>query len=129
MARVSIVIPVYNGAATVAHAVDSALGQRFDPGFDVIVVDDGSTDATAATLAGFGDRIRVMTQGNRGPAAARNSGVAIARGEYLAFLDADDVFLPGKLAATAPLLDDLSAVLVFHDAVVVDASGIEVASS
>ena len=130
MARVSIVIPVYNGAATVAHAVDSALGQRFDPGFDVIVVDDGSTDATTATLAGFGDRIRVVTQGNRGPAAARNTGAAIARGEYLAFLDADDVFLPGKLAATARLLDDLSAaVLVFHDAVVVDASGIEVARS
>jgi glycosyltransferase involved in cell wall biosynthesis len=139
MVRVSVVIPVFNGAATVGRAIASALAQRSDSDsaacgadanqalanqIEVIVVNDGSTDATAEILTGFGARIRVIDQPNRGPAAARNAGAAAARGEYLAFLDADDAWLPQKLAATVPLLDRNPAfVLVFTDAIPIDANG------
>jgi glycosyltransferase involved in cell wall biosynthesis len=124
MSRVSVVIPVFNGAATVGRAIESVLAQRFDGEIQVIVVNDGSTDASAEVLRGFGERIRVIDQANRGAAAARNAGAAAARGEYLAFLDADDTWLPGKLATTIPLLDRNHAiVLVFCDATPVDASG------
>lgn len=102
--RVSTIIPVYNGAATVAQAIDSALAQEFD-GQEIIVVNDGSTDRTAEVLAGYGDRISVIHQANGGIAAARNAGIAIARGEYVAFLDADDEWLPGHLSSCAALLD------------------------
>ncbi|MBE3604183.1 glycosyltransferase family 2 protein, partial [bacterium] len=100
MARVSAVIPVYNGAATIARAVASVLAQRYDGAVETIVVDDGSTDSTRAILAGFGDHIRTIHQPNRGPAAARNVGARLAAGEYLAFLDADDEWMPEKLART-----------------------------
>jgi glycosyltransferase involved in cell wall biosynthesis len=134
MMRVSVVIPVFNNAATISRAVRSALEQRFDLAsetgggeinqVEVIVVNDGSTDASAEILHGFGDRIRVIEQANRGPAAARNAGAAIAHGEYLAFLDADDAWLPHKLAATVSLLDrNPRVVLVFSDAIPIDASG------
>jgi len=139
MVRVSVVIPVFNGAATVGRAIASSLAQRFDSDaaathadanqalanqVEVIVVNDGSTDATAEILTGFGARIRVIDQPNRGPAAARNAGAAAAHGEYLAFLDADDAWLPQKLAATVPLLDRNPAfVLVFTDAIPIDANG------
>lgn len=145
MVRVSVVIPVFNGAATVARAITSALAQRFDgdsesSGADdnrtvasqveVIVVNDGSTDATAKILEGFGGRIRVIDQANRGPAAARNAGVAVARGVYIAFLDADDAWLPRKLASTVPLLDRSAAVvLVFSDAIPIDAGGAPIGES
>jgi glycosyltransferase involved in cell wall biosynthesis len=130
MASASIVIPVYNGAGSVARAIDSALAQDFAGGFEVIVVNDGSTDATAQILEAYGARIQVLTQSNRGPAAARNAGAAISRGEYLAFLDADDAFIPAKLIATVPVLERIpTAVLVFHDAIPVDAVGREVAPS
>ena len=94
---VSVIMPAYNCAAFVNEAIESVLGQDYE-NKELIVVDDGSTDATAEAIAGFGDRLRVIRQPNRGPAAARNRGVAEARGSYLAFLDGDDVWLPGKLA-------------------------------
>ncbi|HXZ87162.1 MAG TPA: glycosyltransferase [Candidatus Binataceae bacterium] len=130
MIRASIVIPVYNGERTIARALDSAMAQRCDGECEVIVVDDGSSDATPQILETYGARLRVLTQENRGPAAARNAGAALARGEYLAFLDADDAFLPNKMAVTVPVLDRVpAAVLVFHDAIPVDASGRETARS
>lgn len=130
MIRSSIIIPVFNGERTIARAVESAIAQRCDGDCEVIVVDDGSSDATPRILEIYGTSLRVLTQENRGPAAARNAGAALARGEYLAFLDADDAFMPNKMAVTVPVLDRVpAAVLVFHDAIPMDASGREMARS
>jgi glycosyltransferase involved in cell wall biosynthesis len=95
---VSVVMPAYNCAAFVAQAIESALAQDY-PSKEVIVVNDGSRDATLDVLRAFGDRIRIIDQANAGPPAARNAGLAAARGEYIAFLDADDVWVQGKLSA------------------------------
>jgi glycosyltransferase involved in cell wall biosynthesis len=113
MSLISVIIPVYNGAPFIARAVDSALAQDFSD-FEVIVVDDGSTDATIFILSKYGDKIRVLRQDNRGAAVARNAGAAVARGEYLAFLDADDWWREDKLALTHQALQgDETAVLAF----------------
>jgi glycosyltransferase involved in cell wall biosynthesis len=101
---VTVIIPVYNCAAYIAEAVDSALAQE-GVATEIVVVNDGSTDNTLGILAGFGDRIRVIDQKNAGPPAARNAGLAAARGDYIAFLDADDVWIQGKLAAQVRHLD------------------------
>ena len=95
---VSVVIPAYNCAAFVAQAVRSVLDQDH-ANKEVIVVNDGSSDGTLAVLQGFGDAIRVVDQQNGGPPRARNAGLQAARGEYIAFLDADDVWIQGKLSA------------------------------
>jgi glycosyltransferase involved in cell wall biosynthesis len=93
---VSVIIPAYNAAAFVATAIDSALGQTRAP-LEVIVVDDGSTDDTRRILETFADRIRIVAQSNAGLAAARNAGAKVARGKWLAFLDADDTWHEEKL--------------------------------
>lgn len=94
---ISAIMPVYNGAAFVAAAIESALGQTHAP-LEIIVVDDGSTDASARIVQGFGDRLTYTYQPNRGPAAARNRGLQSAHGAIIAFLDADDLWPAGKLA-------------------------------
>lgn len=96
-ASVSVIIPVYNGAAEVRRAIDSALGQ-INATVEVIVLNDGSTDQTASVLAEYGDRIRAVNQQNRGLAGTRNNGIALATGEWVAFLDHDDYWLPEKLS-------------------------------
>jgi glycosyltransferase involved in cell wall biosynthesis len=101
---VSVIIPAYNAASTVAETVESALAQDH-VAKEVIVVNDGSKDDTLAVLQRFGSRIRVVDQPNAGPPAARNNGMAAAQGDYIAFLDADDVWIQGKLAAQARHLD------------------------
>lgn len=129
MISVSTIIPVYNGAATVAYAIDSALAQDFD-GQEIIVVNDGSTDDTAGALAQYGDRIRVIDKPNGGAASARNAGIAIARGKFLAFLDADDIWLPGHLnALIEPLMRQPEAALAFGDFETRDEDGNQVYSS
>lgn len=95
---VTVIIPVYNCAGYVAEAIESALAQDW-PHKEVVVVNDGSTDGSLAVLQGFGDRIRLIDQMNAGPPAARNQGIAAACGDYIAFLDADDVWIRGKLSA------------------------------
>jgi glycosyltransferase involved in cell wall biosynthesis len=95
---VTVIIPTYNRAWCLQEAADSVLAQEFKD-FELIVVDDGSTDATAALLAAYGDRVRVLRQANRGVSAARNAGIAAARGKLIAFLDSDDIWLPRKLSA------------------------------
>jgi len=96
MASVSVVIPAYNHATFLPEALESVFGQSERPS-EVIVVDDGSTDETAEVLRPYEGRIRVLTQANRGVAAARNAGAAAASGDLVAFLDADDAWLPAKL--------------------------------
>src|SRR5437867_4956354 len=94
---VSVIVPCRNGARFLAEALDSALAQTH-PATEVIVVDDGSVDDTPAVLARYAGRVRVLRQPNRGPSAARNAALGVARGEYVAFLDADDRFLPDQVA-------------------------------
>jgi glycosyltransferase involved in cell wall biosynthesis len=130
MTGVAVLIPVFNGAKTVARALDSVLGQRFDGVFEVIVVNDGSTDATAAVLRQYEGRIRVLNQQNQGPAQARNAAAALSTAGYIAFLDADDAFMPDKLARTVPkLASDREAAMLFHDAVALNRDGREIAPS
>jgi glycosyltransferase involved in cell wall biosynthesis len=125
--RVSAVIAAYDCARWLRAAVDSALAQD---GIDVevIVVDDGSTDDTPSVLASYGDRIRSVRQPNRGLPAARNVGIAATRSEYVAFLDADDTWEPGKSLAQAAYLDEHPACgLVFCDVWRMDEDGRKIA--
>ncbi len=93
---VSVIIPDYNARPWIRTAVGSVLDQTH-PAVEVIVADDGSTDDTLGALTGFQGRVRSLRLANRGPAAARNAGLALARGEYIMFLDADDWILPEKV--------------------------------
>jgi len=125
---VSCVICAYDYGAYVEAAVRSALEQQGLPGgadaLEVIVVDDGSTDATPQVLASFGAAITVLTQQNEGPAVATNRAIAHARGRYVSLLDADDVWLPDKLARQLALLEANPAVgLVHGDMEVIDGEG------
>ena len=99
---VSVIIPVFNGARFLAGAIECALAQGV-PSLEVIMVDDGSTDGSAEIAAGYKDRVAILRQANRGPSAARNLGIARSRGQFLAFLDCDDVwsrdYLQTSLAA------------------------------
>jgi glycosyltransferase involved in cell wall biosynthesis len=106
MPLISVVMPAFNSERWIGEALTSVLSQAhgtperpdaFD--IEVLVIDDGSADRTAAVAAAFGEPVRVVTVRNGGPARARNTGIALARGDFIAFLDADDVWLPGKLAA------------------------------
>lgn len=94
---VSVVIPAFNAAATIGTAVESALSQIPEPR-EVIVVDDGSEDGTAAVASSLGSRVRVLRRSNGGVSVARNTGVQASSGDWISFLDADDEWYPGKLA-------------------------------
>jgi glycosyltransferase involved in cell wall biosynthesis len=119
---VSVIIPTHNAAAYIRDAVDSALGQTVPP-LEVIVVDDGSTDGTAAVLRELGDRIRVISHRYGAAGAARNAGGAIAAGEWIAFLDADDTWLPDKLEHQLARTGDPRVGLVYTDRFNVGAIG------
>ncbi len=95
--QVSVVIPTYNRAQYVTKAIESVLAQTYTD-YEIIIVDDGSTDDTPVVLRAYADRIRVVHQENAGPSAARNAGIQAARGRWVAFLDSDDEWRPGKLA-------------------------------
>ncbi|RVT96748.1 glycosyltransferase [Rhodovarius crocodyli] len=102
---VSVVMPVYNVERFVAAAIDSVLAQSFTD-FELIIVDDGGNDRSVEICAAYADpRIRILHQANRGLAGARNTGIAAARGRYIALLDSDDIWLPGKLAENVAHLD------------------------
>jgi glycosyltransferase involved in cell wall biosynthesis len=104
---VSIIIPSYNAAAYVKYAVDSALAQTYK-NCEVIVVDDGSTDNTRQVLAPYIDsgKIKYIYHENKGLAGARNTGIKNSSGEYIALLDADDIFLPEKIAEQVRVLEE-----------------------
>ena len=107
-------MPVYNSADRVGAAIQSILAQTFTD-LELIVVDDGSTDALAPVLASFGNCIVTAHQPNRGVAAARNTALRLAKGRFLAWLDADDAWLPHKLERQMPLFDSPEVGLVFAD--------------
>ena len=94
---ISVIIPTYNRARLVTQAIDSVLAQTYKD-YEIIVVDDGSTDGTRQALEPYQDRIRYIYQENRGAAAARNLGIKSSNGKWVAFLDSDDRWLPEKLA-------------------------------
>ncbi len=104
MPRVSAIIPTYNAPEFLMQAVESVLAQSYRD-YELIVVDDGSGPETRAALEPCMDRIRYIRQENAGPSAARNSGIRESAGELIAFLDHDDLWLPGKLVAQVEFMD------------------------
>jgi glycosyltransferase involved in cell wall biosynthesis len=127
--RVSTIIPTYNNESTLTQAIDSALEQDFEEQ-EIIVVNDGSTDSTSSVLKAYGARIVVIEQKNQGQPTARNAAIVSASGSYLAFLDADDIWLPGRLSKTVAVLErNPTASLAFSDYVRINQSGILVQSS
>ncbi len=96
MISVSVIIPAYNAGAYLQRCLDSVYAQTA-PASEIIVIDDGSTDNTAGILQSQGSAIRVISQKNQGRSAARNAGIKAAQSDYIAFLDADDEYLPGHL--------------------------------
>ena len=101
---VSVIIPVYNGTSYLRSALESVFAQTYRP-FEVIVVDDGSTDDSGEIAQSFPE-VRYIHQANQGVAVARNTGLKDARGEFVAFLDQDDLWLPEKLAAQMAFLQN-----------------------
>lgn len=124
MPKVSVIIPVYNGEKYLRDAIGSVLAQTYTD-FELIVVDDGSTDRSGRIVREeFGHVAQYHYQPNGGSAKARNSGVKASRGRYIAFLDADDLWMPEKLALQVPVLDTRPEIgLVHSDVEQVDPAG------
>lgn len=118
MPRVSVVIPTFNCERFIGRTIESALRQTYRD-FEIIVVDDGSTDATQAVLAQYGKAFHYIKQANQGASAARNAALAIATGEYIAYLDADDLWVVDKLARQVEYLDARPACGFVHTEVAV----------
>ena len=117
MNKVSVIIPTYNCAQYITEAVDSVLNQTYK-NFEVIVIDDGSTDNTKEVLASYIDKKQIyyIYQANKGPGAARNAGIDKARGNYIAFLDADDLLFPNSISRRISFLNKHPQVgMVFTD--------------
>ena len=102
--KVSVIIPAYNSAQFIAETIRSVLAQTYD-NFEIVVVDDGSTDLTLEVLSGFGEQIKLLTKANGGPASARNLAIRNSSGAYIAFLDGDDLWMPEKLAEQVAFLE------------------------
>ncbi len=105
MPTVSVIIPTYNRACFLCETLESVLAQTYQD-FEILVVDDGSTDDTEAVLAPYMSRIRYFKQENAGPAIARNRGIFYSKGEYVAFLDSDDLWYAEKLEKQVKILDE-----------------------
>jgi glycosyltransferase involved in cell wall biosynthesis len=106
--RFSILVPAYNRERYIAQAVESVLKQSFQS-YELFVVDDGSTDKTVAIVQSYGLRVNVLRQANQGPEVARNRAAAAAQGEYLVFLDSDDLLLPNALATYDRIIREFDA--------------------
>jgi glycosyltransferase involved in cell wall biosynthesis len=113
---VSVVIPAYNAAAFLGDALASVAAQDCGP-IETIVVDDGSSDRTAEVARSFQPPVTLIAQAHAGPGAARNTGVAAARGEFFAFLDADDLWTPSSLALRLNALDERAVDLIYGQAI------------
>ncbi len=110
---VSVIVPCYNAARFLPEALATIRAQRYEP-LEILVVDDGSTDNTPDVVSGFGSEVRYLRKPNGGPASARNLGLREARGEWIAFLDADDQWPEGKLELQAGRLRDRSVARRSH---------------
>lgn len=124
MKLVSVIIPAYNVESYIAATVQSVLDQTY-PEIEVLIVDDGSCDRTVEVCEQIGDaRIKILTQSNRGAAGARNTGIRHIQGEYVAFLDADDLWLPEKLETQIQHLESNPSVgISFSYSSFIDADG------
>jgi glycosyltransferase involved in cell wall biosynthesis len=111
--KVSVIVPTYNNSPFLPATIDSVLAQTY-PDYELIVVDDGSTDDTAAALRPYNGQIRYLQQTNQGVSAARNRGLALALGDYIVFLDGDDLLLPHKLARQVEFLEANETVGIVH---------------
>jgi glycosyltransferase involved in cell wall biosynthesis len=114
-----VVTCAYNAAPWIGQTLDSVFSQTFTD-YEVIVIDDGSTDNTREIVQQFGDRVRLIEQPHRGIVAARNAGIASSRGELVVQLDADDLWLPTALAALVPAFDDPAIAAACADVLVWD---------
>jgi glycosyltransferase involved in cell wall biosynthesis len=120
--RISVIVPAFNAGRTIDTALRSVFAQTYRD-FEIIVVDDGSSDDTAERVVAWGDRVTLRRQANAGPAAARNHAMRHARGELIAFLDADDVWLPSKLERQVAYFDSFPETGLLHtDAVTTKAT-------
>lgn len=125
--RVSIIIPTYNCAQYIVQTIESVFAQAYQD-YELIVIDDGSTDNTREVLVPYLDRLIYLYQANQGESVARNVGIQHTRGEYIAFLDSDDWWLPGKLAKQVAALDaHPDVVLTYGYVFVVDNAGNRIA--
>ncbi len=121
--KVSVVTATYNMARYLPFAIESALSQDYDD-FEIVLVDDGSTDETTEVIRQYGDRIRYFYQPNAGVARACNRAMELARGQYLQLLDADDTLLPGAIGRNVEAMDrHPSAALAYGEALVIDERG------
>ena len=122
---VSVIVPVYNRAHLVSETIESILAQTYEP-VEIILINDGSTDESLSILkkyeSQFPENIRVIDQKNQGQIAARNNGIKIARGEYVAFLDSDDLWLEEKLERQIPLFEE-GVALVYSGTNIIDENG------
>lgn len=129
MPQVSVIIPVYNGENYIREALESVFAQTFRD-LEVIVVNDGSTDRTEEYLRSYSGRIVYLTNGHKGPGPSRNLGIKAARGDLIAFLDADDLWLPKKIQRQVEVAERYPEFgVITTDAAVFDHSGILAASS
>jgi glycosyltransferase involved in cell wall biosynthesis len=123
MPRVSVIVPIFNSARTLERAIDSIRAQTFDD-FEIVAVDDGSTDNGLENLRRAHHGIKILQQRNRGPSSARNLGIANSTGAYVAFLDADDWWMPQMLAKMIIALErDPACVLAYCDLQLADSLG------
>lgn len=110
---ITVVVPLYNKAGSIGHTIQTVLSQTFQD-FEIVIVDDGSTDSSVTEVQRFSDsRIRIISQANAGVSAARNRGIAEAKGEYVAFLDADDRWMPGYLDEQMSLASKYQSCAIF----------------
>jgi glycosyltransferase involved in cell wall biosynthesis len=119
--KVSVIIPAYNAERFLSRTIESVLAQTVAP-HEIIVVDDGSSDETLKVAQNFGGIVRCLTKPNGGPASARNHGIRVATGDWIAFLDADDQWLPDKLEKQFQLIRKTGADMVSSDATLVGGS-------
>ena len=110
--RVSVIIPNYNRAEIIADTISNMLSQTLAP-HEVIVVDDGSTDSSVEVIRSFGNKVILIQQENKGPGAARNAGLKVATGEFIQFMDSDDLASLNKLEVQAHILEDTGADIVY----------------